>query len=212
MPFKLQEISNSAQISHELKLHRQPLPGTTYSFFNNKSKYLNLVDNTLPDTKIRMPWEFYFCFHPDDLEKAFEIVSDLLINSRKGHFYFTVADPNEQSRTSYIQNQITLYTFMSSEHKLLQPPNTMYNRLRAIEDKFCSEGIRICPTSRPFNKIPRSNYIEIGYCPSDRSDMTPPPAEQIQSQHNPYKLFTKADSPITLASTPDEISSYLANK
>jgi hypothetical protein len=212
MPFDFDGIQYEAQIAREQGRSRQPLASTGYNFFRTQKGYTNFESQALPKNKIRLPWEFYVSVHPDDLVRAFDLVSHHLLLSQQGDFYFTVADPRVQNEYGHIRNQIILYTFTTEEGKMLQSSTTMYNHLRRIERELCSHGIRVGASEGHRDKIPGSHYIELGYYPEDGSAPPEDIQDLVRSDSNCYRLFTTYIAPLYVDSSPDEIRAFNASQ
>lgn len=172
-----------------------------YSFFRNRAGYINIVSDQLPEDKVRLPWEFYFAVHPEDLIEAFELVSKRLTNPEKGAYYFTIADPSIPSDDGYRRNQITIYTFTTQAGELLQPPASLFRSLRAIEKALIRAGIRPSPEASFFDKISGSQFVEMNYYPTDGTPINDQSRKtMLRASVNPYLQF--APSPTNVSDGP----------
>jgi hypothetical protein len=212
MPFDFEVIQQAALehgVGHSYTLYDSNDSRTLYHCYRNSGGYTNLVHKEISrnKTKIRMPWEFYFVVHPDDLAQAFEIVSEQLLNSTKGAFYFTVADPSVPDEYGH-RKQMTLYTFTADNGQMLQPEAVMFNHLRHIERAFVKHDIREGVGDARQYKIPGSQYIELKYYPVDGSHATQSMLELVQLPDNPYQLFTAPDAQLCVNASSREVAYF----
>jgi hypothetical protein len=210
MTFYFEELQTQAKEACDTDHAFLQMAAVPYNFFRNRTGYTCFASQALSGNKERLPWEFYLSVHPDDLARAFELVSERLLNSTKGDFYFTVSDPSVKHSRGHIRNQMTLYTFKSSHGEMLQPATVMYNHLRHIEQDLISQGIRVGEHEGHRDKIPGSQYIELGYYPTDGSIPPDDLGELVQSKSNCYALFTASQAPLRVDFTPEEVSAYRA--
>jgi hypothetical protein len=214
MPFELEAIQQAALdhgVGHYYTLYDSDDARTSYHCFRNAGGYTNLVNKNISrdKTKIRLPWEFSFFVHPDDLAQAFEIVADELVNSTKGAFYFTVADPRVEDN---FRKQMTLYTFTTEHGRMLQPAVVMFNHLRRIERAFVAQGIRMGVRNGKEYIIPGSQYIEMKYYPVDGSKSTHAMIDLVQLPDNPYQLFTVPNARLCVNATSNEVADFNAGQ
>jgi hypothetical protein len=200
MPHTLTYLHTQATINQETPDPFDTVPEHTMCHYVKQGSYVAFMSQAIPSDSKSAPWRFNIWVNPEDLEIAFQVVSRRLLNTDKGHHYFTARDPSACYHMQEMADQITIYTCVDKQGQLVPSLSDMYWSLSVIEKQL--RAYQVGPGVRPlyYQAVCGSNYITMDYQPEEQLNDTASPeiVRQINSVHNPFRLFATPSSPLRI--------------
>ncbi|PJD92427.1 MAG: hypothetical protein CK424_05855 [Legionella sp.] len=174
--FSLKNICNQAEY------HYQRLPNVANYIFCKATHTLSFRNKKLSHDHQLDGWRFFVSVHPDDIDRAWDVLTPILFDKDTGVLSFefvNLYDGDDKNKLKH-RYQLIIHTFADAPSSNQQNIQSLLNILQRIENVLLNSGIKkaddrpssTCPMKHSyyisrrnvFSKLEHAEYTSTGQC------------------------------------------------